>query len=326
MPANLTPQYFAAEKRYRRARTPQEKIEALEEMLSVMPKHKGTDHLRAELRTKIAKFYEEAQSRPVVGKKGSLLYYVKKEGAAQAVLVGLPNVGKSQLVSAVTEAAPEVAVYPFTTQMPIPGMMRYENVQIQLVDVAAITAPGADSWLGNLIRNADLLLIVVDLTQDPVAQVETIMERLEKFKVKLFDEPGEMEFRTVRKKALIIGNKTDLQGWERGYVRLHERYGKLPMVALSAREGNGLERLGQAIYEALDVIRVYTKAPGQEADLTEPVVLRKGSTVEDVAESVHRDFLWKLKYAQIWGSGKFDGQKVKRQYVLQEGDIIELHA
>jgi ribosome-interacting GTPase 1 len=157
-----------------------------------MPKHKGTDRLRAELRTKIAKFYEEAQSRPVVGKKGSLLYYVKKEGAAQAVLVGLPNVGKSQLVSTVTEAAPEVAVYPFTTQMPIPGMMRYENVQIQLVDVAAITAPQADSWLGNLIRNADLLLIVVDLTQDPVAQMETIMERLERFKVKLFDEPGEM--------------------------------------------------------------------------------------------------------------------------------------
>ena len=325
MPANLPPKYYEVEKRYKVARTPHEKLEALEDMLSIMPKHKGTDKLRAELRTKIAKFTAEAEKRPLVGKKGSLLYYIKKEGAGQAVLVGLPNVGKSQLVSAVTEAAPEVASYPFTTQMPAPGMMRFENIQIQLVDIPAVTAPQAESWLGNIIRNADLLLIVVDLTQDPVMQMEAIIERLEKYRIKLIGEPEEMEFRTVRKKAFIVGNKTDLEGAEQGYSRLSSRYGELPIVCVSARDGNGLDELGPRIYKALEIIRVYTKAPGQRADPTEPVVTKKGSTVEEVAESIHKDFGSRLKYAQVWGSGKFDGQKVKRQYVLQEGDTIELH-
>jgi len=325
MPANLPPQYFEAEKRYRHARTPQEKVEALEDMLSIMPKHKGTDRLRAELRTKIAKFYDEAQKRPFIGRKGSLLYYIKKEGAGQAVLVGLPNVGKSQLVSAVTEATPEVGDYPFTTQVPIPGMMKFENIQIQLVDVPAITAPQVDSWLPNVIKNADLLLIVVDLNQDPIAQVEAIIERLEKFRINLFDQ-AEVEPRTVRKRALIIGNKGDLEGAEEGYRRLRSRYGEeFPLVCLSAKEGGGLEELAENIYRALDVIRVYTKAPGQPPELNEPVVVRRGSTVEEVAESVHKDFRSQLKYALVWGSGKFDGQQVKRQHVLQDGDIIELH-
>ena len=325
MPANLPPQYFEAEKRYRHARTPQEKVEALEDMLSIMPKHKGTDRLRAELRTKIAKFYDEAQKRPLIGRKGSLLYYIKKEGAGQAVLVGLSNVGKSQLVSAVTEASPEVGDYPFTTQVPIPGMMKFENIQIQLVDVPAITAPQVDSWLPNVLKNADLLLIVVDLNQDPTTQVEAIIERLEKFRINLFDQ-AEVEPRTVQQRALIIGNKRDLEGAEEGYHRLISRYGaEIPLVCLSAKEGDGLEELGENIYRALDVIRVYTKASGQPPDLNEPVVVQRGSTVEEVAESIHKDFRSKLKYALVWGSGKFDGQQVKRQHVLQDGDILELH-
>lgn len=327
MPANLTPQYYEAEKRYKIASTPQEKVEALEDMLSVMPKHKGTDKLRAELRTKIAKFSAEAQKRPVVGKKGSLLYYVPKEGAGQLALVGLPNAGKSQLLSALTDATPDVAAYPFTTQMPLPGMMKFENVQMQLVDIPAVTSPQADSWLGNVIRNADLLLIVVDLTQEPLAQMESVLERLAKFRIRIREEPdADPTFRTIRKKVLIVGNKSDLEGAEAGYLGLASEYGDVRIVRVSAKEGDGLDDLGPAIFEAMDVIRVYTKAPGKNADLNEPVVVSRGSTVEDVAESVHRDFLRTLKYAQVWGSGKFDGQKVKRQYVLQDGDVVELHA
>jgi len=324
MPANLTPQYFEAEKRDKSATTPQGKIEALEEMLSVMPKHKGTDRLRAELRTKIAKFSAEAQKRPQIGKKGSLLYHVPREGAGQAVLLGLPNVGKSQLVSAVTDAIPDVADYPFTTQMPSSGMMKFENIHIQLVDIPAVTAPQVDSWLGNVVRNADILLIVVDLAEDPVMQMGTILERLEKFRVAIFDEVQE-DFRTRWKRVLVIGNKTDLPGAEEGFRQLSSLYAQLPMVRISAKYGQGLDELGVRIYKALDVIRVYTRTPGQKPDLTDPVVVRTGSTVEQVAESVHKDFVSKLKYAQVWGSGKFDGQKVKRQYVLQEGDIVELH-
>ncbi|MDM8000092.1 MAG: TGS domain-containing protein [Dehalococcoidia bacterium] len=327
MPANLPPQYFEAEKRYRAARTPQEKIEALEEMFALMPKHKGTDRLRAELRTKIAKLSEEAERRPFVAKKGSQLYYVRKEGAGQAALVGLANVGKSRLVAALTQAAPQVADYPFTTRLPIPGMMEYENVQVQLVDLPAITAPEVSSWLPNIVKNADLVLIVVDVTLDPVAQLDTVLEWLAKHRMAASNElkeppPG----MTHVKRALVIANKTDMDNSQQALELLLSRCsGKLPVIAVSASRGDGLEEFREMVYKALDVVRVYTKPPGGKADLTEPSVVKRGSTVGDVAETVHKDFARNLKYAQVWGSGKFDGQRVRRDYVLQDGDIIELH-
>ncbi len=327
MPANLPPQYFEAEKRYKRAKTPQEKIEALEEMFSFMPKHKGTDRLRADLRTKIAKFYEEAEKRPFVAKKGSQLYYVRKEGAGQVALVGLLNVGKSQLVSVFTQATTVVADYPFTTQMPIPGMMEYENVKIQLVDLPAVTAPEVSSWLPNIVKNADLLLIVVDLTQDPVAQLETVVEWLAKHRMAVSNElkeppPG----MTHVKRALVIANKMDSEDTRQKLDSLVSRYGgRFTIVPVSAGRGDGLEQLRETVYQALDVVRVYTKPPSGKVDITAPSVVRRGSTVGDIAETVHKDFARNLKYAQVWGSGKFDGQRVRRDYVLQDGDIVELH-
>lgn len=326
MPANLPPQYYEAEKRYRQARTPQEKIEALEEMFSIMPKHKGTDRLRAELRTKIAKFYEEAEKRPMVGRKGSLLYYVKKEGAGQAALVGLPSTGKSQLVTTLTGATSQVADYLFTTRLPVPGMMEFENIQVQMVDLPAITAPDVSSWLPNIVRNADLLLMVVDLTREPVAQAETVMEWLAGFRIGVAGDSRRAEEVTVQKKGMIVANKIDAPGAAEGYRALESRYrGDLPAIPVSALRADGLEDLRRAIFRALDVIRVYTKAPGQKPDLTDPVVLKRGSTALDAAESVHKDFGRNLKYAQVWGSGKFAGQRVKRDCVLQDGDVIELH-
>ncbi len=327
MPANLPPQYFEAEKRYRSAKTPQEKIEALEEMFALMPKHKGTDRLRAELRTKIAKLSEEAEKRPFVAKKGSQLYYIRKEGAGQVALVGLPNVGKSQLVSALTQATPQVADYPFTTQLPIPGMMEYENVQIQLVDLPAITAPEVSSWLPNIVKNADLVLIVIDVIQEPVTQFETIIEWLAKHRMAVSNELKEPPaVMTHVKRVLVLANKVDSEESQKSIESLVSRCaGGFTVVPVSARCGEGLEQLREIIYKALDVIRVYTKPPGGKADLTEPSVVRGGSTVGDVAQTVHKDFARNLKYAQIWGSGKFDGQRVRRDYVLQDGDIIELH-
>jgi ribosome-interacting GTPase 1 len=326
MPANLPPQYYEAERRYRQAKTPQEKIEALEEMFSIMPKHKGTDRLRAELRTKIARFYEEAEKRPMVGRKGSLLYYVKKEGAGQAALVGPPNTGKSQLVATLTGAASPVADYLFTTRLPIPGMMEFENIQIQLVDLPAITAPGVTSWLPNIIRNADLLLVVVDLSREPAAQVEAVLDWLAGFRIGVAGDSRRAEEVTVQKKAMIVANKVDAPGAAEGLQALESRCrGSLTPVAVSALRAGGLEELRRAVFRALDVIRVYTKAPGQKPDLRDPVVLKRGSTALDAAESVHKDFGRNLKYAQVWGSGKFAGQRVKRDCVLQDGDVIELH-
>jgi ribosome-interacting GTPase 1 len=327
MPANLPPQYHEAEKIYRSAKTPEEKVEALEAMLAIMPKHKGTDHLRAELRRRIAKHQEEAQRRPSTGKKGSS-YNIRREGAGQIVLVGLPNAGKSQLVSTLTEAAPEVADYPFTTKVPTPGMMKFENIQIQLVDMPPLTDREAKPWLSHLLRNADVLLVMIDLGEDPLLQIDAILAELEGMKVKLMgmEAKDELLIGVALKKALIVGNKNDLSNALENYKLVQSRYGdKLPVVSISAQKGFGLEEMKRTIYNMLDIIRVYTKSPGAKADLNEPVILKTGSTVEEAAGSIHKDFLRNLKYAQVWGSGKFDGQKVSRGYVLEDGDVLEFH-
>jgi hypothetical protein len=326
MPANLTPEYFHAEKRYRQAKTPEEKVEALEAMLSAMPKHKGTDRLRAELRTKIARFSEEAERKLATSKRGSA-YNIPREGAGQVILVGLPNTGKSQLVTAVTEASPSVADYPFTTQTPTPGMMMFEDVKIQIVDIPPIIDRDARPWLPNLLGRADLLLLMLDLSQEPIGQVEAIIEELAKLKVRPVGRKEQDEEAWERqRKAMIVGNKLDLDGSEENRGKLESRYGEeFPIIAISAAKGNGLEELKQEVYKSLNIIRVYTRTPGQKTGLGEPMIMKQGSTINDAAESVHKDFQAKLKYALIWGSGKFDGQKVKREHILQEGDVIELH-
>jgi len=328
MPANLPPQYFEAEKLYRQAKTPEDKVEALETMLAIMPKHKGTDKLRADLRRRIAKCSEEAQRRPSASKKGSA-YNIRKEGAGQIVLVGLPNSGKSQLVSAVTGAFTDVADYPFATKAPLPGMMRFENIQVQLLDMPPITDRDAKPWLSHLLRNADVLLILVDLNDDPLARLEAVVAELEGMKVRVLAGDVTEEFvpGVVRKKALVVGNKVDVVGGGQRLDALRARYGgELPAVAISAKRGDGLAEMGRAVFDALDIIRVYTKTPGGKPDFDEPVILKKGSTVEDAAESIHKDFRHRMKYAQVWGSGKFDGQRVKRGHVLEDGDVVEFHA
>jgi len=216
MPANLPPQYHEAEKSYRQAKSAQEKIRALETMLAIMPKHKGTDKLRADLRRRMSRLSEELETKYVVGKKG-LSYQVKREGAGQAVLLGLPNVGKSQLLSAITNATPDVADYPFTTQTPIPGMMGFENIQIQIVDIPPITNHESQPWLVNLLRSADILLIVVDLGAEPLNQVETVLQELNKLNI----EP-------MAKSVLVIGNKSDLDNASENYHRLRMSFEYIP--------------------------------------------------------------------------------------------------
>jgi ribosome-interacting GTPase 1 len=297
-------------------------------MLAIMPKHKGTDKLRADLRRRMAKCAEEAQRRPSAGKKGSA-YNIRKEGAGQVVLVGLPNSGKSQLVSSVTEAFTDVADYPFATKAPLPGMMKFENIQVQLLDMPPVTDRDAKPWLSHLLRNADVLLILVDLNDDPLARLETVLAELEGMKVRVLAEGTTEEFvpGVVRKKALVVGNKVDVGGGGERLDALKARCGgELLIVAISAKRGDGLAEMGRAVFDALDIIRVYTKTPGGKPDLNEPVILKKGSTVEDAAESVHKDFRHRMKYAQVWGSGKFDGQRVKRGHVLEDGDVVEFHA
>ncbi len=325
MPANLPPQYFDAEKTFRAAKSPGEKIAALEEMLAIMPKHKGTDHLRADLRTRIAKLTQ------MLGKKSGgqrMSMVIEREGAAQVAVIGLPNSGKSQLVASITNASPAVAEYPLTTHRALPGMMEFEDIKVQLLDTPPLVTQAIGWWLPPMLRRADALIVTVDLSRAPIDQMESVMAELGRMRIIIGGAGGGEEPEVILwpKKALILGNKIDLDGASRNYDTLRKRYrGQLAVAAVSAREGTGLEELRLKIYQMLDIIRVYTKAPGQSPDFKDPIVMPRGSQLKEAANSIHKDFAAKLKYARIWGSGKHDGIMARRDHVLKDGDIIELH-
>ncbi len=328
MPANLTPVYYTAEKRFRAAKTVPEKIAALEEMLAVMPKHKGTDHLKGDLRRRIAKLNQSTGHKGAT-QRASMV--VDKEGVAQLAVIGVPNAGKSQLVAAVTNAEPTVAEYPFTSHAITPGMMEFENIQVQLLDTPPLVSGSIPFWMPHSLRRADALLIMVDVTDSPLDQLADITLQLEEMLVTFGQAPAEEDEdqRVVRVRAMIVANKADLVNGEemlRISASLRAEAGEdVPVVAISARSGAGLEDLRLAVYRLLEIIRVYTKTPGQKADMADPIVLDRGSTMEEAAQQVHKDFRAKMKFARVWGSGKHDGIMVKRDHVLEDGDIVELH-
>lgn len=327
MPANLPPQYKEAEERYRQAKTNAEKILALEEMLAIIPHHKGTDKLIAQLRRRLSQHKEEAKRRPSTSRQTDP-FAVKKEGAAQVVLVGLPNCGKSQILASLTNALPLIADYPFSTRLPLPGMMKFENIQVQIVDSPPLMDEFAETGIFNLIRNADALMVVLDLTEDCSTQIELILEELNRRRIKVLkkgESPGK-EIGFFYKKAVFVGNKADLPEAQENCLKFLTDFSHIyPTICISAKENYNLEELKKEIFLTLDLVRAYTKAPGKPADLEDPVILPKGSTVLDFAAQIHKDFIQKLKYARIWGKEKYNGQMVQRDYVLVDGDVIELH-
>jgi len=325
MPANLPPQYFEVEKRFREARTPADKIAALEEMLAIMPHHKGTDKLRADLRRRLSKLKAEQERKK--GATRESLYTVKREGAGQIVLVGTPNAGKSQLLASLSNAEPDIADYPFTTVRPQAGMVYFENVQIQLVDLPPLAEEHHEPWVFNVMQASDALAIVVDLSHNPLSELDLIVRLLEQRKiVPVGVNAQDVAPGLLSKRSLIVGNKADRDDAEENFSVLRELYGdQLPMTMVSAKASRNLDTLRRQLFELLGVFRVYSKRPGHESDLSSPIILKQGSTVLDLAKEIHKDFVNKLRYARIWGSGKFDGQRVQRDYILQDGDIIELH-
>ncbi len=328
MPANLTPQYIEAERKFREAKTLQEKIKALEEMMATIPKHKGTEKLQAMLKTKMAKLKSQAQSRPAVARHGPS-FHVEKTGAGQVVLVGPPNAGKSQLVASLTGAQPEVGDYPYTTRSPSPYMMKFENIKIQLVDTPPIVPDDIETGLVELIKTADGVLLVLDLAdEDPASKLEAFLLRLKEKRLELFSQNPVLppESAPFVKKTLIAANKCDLPQAEENFTLLQEFFGdRFNFVSVSAVLGDGLEELKKKIFCLLDIIRVFSKAPGKKADFNDPFALKKGSTVNDAARAVHKDFVEKLKYARIWRKNLLQGQMVNRDFPLEDEDIVELH-
>jgi len=328
MPANLPPQYYEAERRYRLAQNEQEKIAILYKMLAIMPKHKGTDKLQAELRAKISRLKKEIQKKRTTGKR-TYSFHIPKQGAGQVVLIGAPNAGKSQIIQRLANAPVEVAPYPFTTHEPAVGMMKFENIKIQLIDTPPITGNFIEPYLPEIIRNADLVLLVADLANDSVLEkTEEVREKLRQFKIELGPQGNEDNQKEgwICKRTMMVGNKIDLKGANERLEILRGLYNKkFPMLAISAKETRGLNKLKREIYQALGIIRVYTKMPGKPPDLNDPIVLEKSSTVIDAAVAIHKDFAQKLKYARMWNSDKFNGQRVERDSTLEEGDILEFH-
>jgi uncharacterized protein len=317
MPANLTPQYMEAEKRFKQAVSIEEKVAALEEMMSTIPKHKGTEKLQAELKKKMSSLRKESEvQKKTAGRRDT--FVVDREGARQLALVGSPNSGKSQLLRALTHATPEVADYPFTTRTPVPGMLVFENVRLQLVDLPPISPEYTESWVPQIIRNADAVLWIADLSDDDV------LEKLEE--ANSFLSKAHVDLPKL--KVLMVGNKTDVPGaGDRRAIVAEVYQDRFPMTTISAASASveEIEDFKRVVYDFLDVVRVYTKVPGKKPDFTDPYVVQRGSTVLDVAEKVHRDFAQSLKYARIWGAGKADGIMVPRDFVISEGDILELH-
>ncbi len=338
MPANLSPEYKAADAAFRKARDPRERLAHLREMLRTIPKHKGTDHLQADIKRRIKELSAELEAPRKGPARGGPALVVRPEGAAQLALVGPPSAGKSALHARLSGSSVHIADYPFTTQVPEPGMMIWEDIHFQLVDLPAVSAAHPVPWLAGALQTADACLLVVDLGHaDCVEEVQAVHAMLHEKRVTLTerwpvanesDEAGDDDPFALRLPTLLLANKADLSIDAAAELEAFRELTGLryPALAVSAETGRGLSELGPWLFRALGIVRVYTKAPGKPAAKDHPFTLRRGQTVEDVARLVHQDIAQSLKYARVWGKSGFDGQQVGREHRVADGDVLELHA
>ncbi|HOD65673.1 MAG TPA: 50S ribosome-binding GTPase [candidate division Zixibacteria bacterium] len=331
MPANLPPQYYELERAYNAEKDPREKLRLAQELLRIMPKHKGTDKLQAEMKAKISRHRKEIEAggaRAGGAAKAVAKDYIEKEGAGQVILIGPPNAGKSSLLDALTSAKPEIGDYPYTTREPQPGMMTFETVQIQLIDTPPISVELYENYLTGLIRNADLVVLVCDLEARSMLDdlrfiIATLREKRIILQPEVAGEPDDPKY--CGKRTVLCAHKEyeDEDGSKRR--QLAGAYPGYRIVTTSIIDEASLEAFRRAIFEELRIIRVYTKPVGHDPDYRDPIILPAGGTVAEAAATLHKDFLQKLKFAKVWGKGKFDGQRVQNDYALSDGDIVEFH-
>jgi ribosome-interacting GTPase 1 len=342
VPANLSPEYKAAEAAFRATREPRERLQWLREMLRTIPKHKGTEHLQADIKARIKDLGEQLEGGKKGGGHGGPALVIRPEGAAQIALVGPPNSGKSALHARLTASGAQVAPYPFTTQVPLPGMMPHEDILFQLLDLPPISPEHPVPWVGSTLQMADAALLVVDLAEPAcLEQMQAVRELLRGRRVTLTGrwpaddagsfaaagEAGTDDPFGVRLPTLLLANKADRVADPAAELQaLRELAGpEFPALAISAATGSGLGELGPWLFGKLGIVRVYSKVPGHAVDRLRPFTLRHGQTVGDVARLVHRDLVKTLRYARIWGRSGFDGQHVGHEHVLADGDVVELH-
>lgn len=290
MPINAGPEYFKAEEAYRNAKKREEKIEALEEMIRKLPKHKGTENVLAQLKRRLAKLKKETSGKAKSSSKSA----IRKEGSAQVCVVGVTNSGKSSLLRALTNADVKVGDYEYTTKSPVVGMMDYYGVKIQLVEIPSTFSK---SSIG-IVNNCDLILILIDGTDDLEEQLNSLRNTVGKRRIGL-------------KKTLTVVNKCDLQS-----------HGKA--LCISAKTGEGMDELKDEVWSRLGLIRVYTKSPGDPRSKV-PITLPIGSTVQDATKEIHKTILKNFKFARIFNKSKHSGKKVGLGYELSDLDVVEIH-
>lgn len=338
MPANLSPEYKAAEARFRTARDPHDRLHWLREMLRTMPKHKGTDHLQADIKTRIKQLTDElAGPRKGAGHAGPVTV-IRPEGAAQVALLGPPSSGKSALHAALTASHAQSGPYPFTTQYPQPGMLPFEDTLFQLIDLPPIDPEHPTPWIGGALQQADACLLAVDLSHpDCVDQVVALHQELGRRRVYLVGswpgsaheegrEPSEDPF-AVLLPALMLATKADIIPHLADELAVFRELTGLayPVLPVSVETGLGLDAIGPWLFRELAIVRVYTKAPGRPPDQDRPFTLRRGATVDDVARLVHKDLAAALRYARRWPKGRGGVSQVGRDHAVEDGDLLELH-
>lgn len=341
MPANLTPEYKVAEAAFRSARDSKERLECLREMLRTIPKHKGTDHLQADIKSRIKELKDElAGPKKGVARRGPTTV-IRPEGAAQIALIGSPNVGKSALHARLTGSNAQAGSYPFTTHLPQPGMLPYQDVYFQIIDLPPLSRDYPVPWFANALQPANAALLVVDIS-DPECVEQTLSVQallaekrvtlIERWELATVENPEKNEeslrdFSALRLPALMVVNKADQVQHLAGELEVFQELTGLhyPALPTSAMTGEGLSQLGPWLFDQLGIIRVYTKAPGRPPDTARPFTVRRGQTVHDVAALVHRDIADTLKYARLWSGRQVHGLQVGADHVVSDRDILELH-